>query len=76
MLNVIAQGFDGFSKDTSLTVFGNPLIQVGDVITLTYNLSKINAQTYFVHSVSQSFDQGLKTTLVLNMLGKGTSLAS
>lgn len=76
MLNVIAQGFDGFSKDTSLTVFGNPLIQVGDVITLTYSLSKINAQTYFVHSVSQSFDQGLKTTLVLNMLGKGTSLAS
>jgi hypothetical protein len=73
MLSVIAKGFDGFSRDTQLTIFGNPLIQVGDIFVLTYSLAGINQQKYFVHSVSQTFDQGLKTVLVLNMLERGVS---
>ena len=75
MLNVMTQGFEGFSKDITLTIFGNPLIQVGDVVQLVYSLAGINQKSYIVHSVSQSFNQGLKTVLVLNMLGKGSSIA-
>lgn len=73
MLSVIAKGFDGFSRDTTLQIFGNPLIQVGDILTVTYTLAGINQQKYLVHSVSQTFNQGLKTHLVLNSIGKGVS---
>lgn len=65
MLKLVQMGIDGFSKTVSLEIFGNPLIQVGDIITLTYSLNGINSQRYLVHSVSQSFDSGLSTRLVL-----------
>ena len=73
MLAVIEKGFDGFSKDTTVNIFGNPLIQVGDIITITYSLLGVKERTYLVHSVSQTFNQGLKTTLMLNTLNKGTT---
>ena len=73
LLSTVEKGIDGFSKDTSIQIFGNPLIQVGDVITITYTLAGLKQQKYIVHSVSQNFNQGLKTTIVLNMLDKGIS---
>lgn len=74
MLVNISRGLDGFSKDITIQMFGNPLIQVGDIITLNYLLVGINQQKYVVHSVSHSFLDGLSTTLVLNMVDKGVSL--
>jgi hypothetical protein len=71
LLATVEKGIEGFSKDTSIQIFGNPLVQVGDVLTLTYKLAGLKQQKYIVHSVSQTFNQGLKTTLVLNMLDKG-----
>ena len=61
-------GLEGFSKTISIQIFGNPLIQVGDVVNLSYNLNGISQQNYIVHSVSQEFNEGLSTTLVLNRL--------
>ena len=71
LLTTIEKGVEGFSKDTTMEIFGNPLIQVGDVITVTYSLAGLNQQKYIVHSVAQTFNQGLKTTLTLNMLDQG-----
>lgn len=68
MLKVIQMGIEGFSKSVSLKIFGNPLIQVGDIVTLSYNLNGINQQKYFVQSVSQSFSQGLETSLILKRI--------
>ena len=65
MLKLVQMGIDGFSKTVSLEIFGNPLIQVGDIITLSYSLNGISGQRYLVHSVSHSFDTGLSTRLVL-----------
>jgi hypothetical protein len=73
VLNNIQKGIDGFSVDLSLTIFGNPLLQVGDIVTLTYPLTGINQQKYVVHSVSQNFSEGLETKLVMNMIDKGIS---
>jgi len=73
LVNSIARGIDIFSKDISVEIFGNPLIQVGDVVQLSYNLGGLNQQKYVVHSVSHSFDNGLSTSLVLNMIDKGVS---
>jgi hypothetical protein len=66
MLKVIEMGIDGFSKEVSLNIFGNPLIQVGDIITLSYSLNGISQQKYLVKFVSHSFSQGLSTTLKLS----------
>jgi hypothetical protein len=51
----------------SVTIFGNPLIEIGDVVGLQY--STVDATTdshrYFVVGVSNTFSQGLETTLTL-----------
>jgi len=68
MLKVVQMGIEGFSKTVSLRIFGHPLIQVGDMVSLSYNLNGINGQRYFVQSVAQSFSQGLETSLVLKRI--------
>ena len=68
VMKTIEYGMTGFSKDISLSLFGNPLIQVGDVITLSYSLKGINNQKCVVSSVSHSFSNGLSTNIVLNRL--------
>jgi hypothetical protein len=73
ILASINAGLEGLSKTTSLRIYGNPLIQVGDVVTLTYPLSGINQQKYFVHSINQSFSNGLSTDLVLKTLKSGVA---
>lgn len=76
LLSLIEKSIDGFSNDTSLNIFGNPLIQVGDVIKLTYPLAGINQRKYLVHSISQSFSNGLTTSLTLNSIDKGIKYTS
>lgn len=71
LMSAIEKGIDGFSRDTSIQVFGNPLIQVGDILTITYPLAGLKQQKYLVHSVSHVFGQGLRTSLLLNMIDKG-----
>ena len=68
MLKTVQMGIEGFSKDATLDIFGNPLIQIGDIITLTYSLNGISQQKYFVHFVSHSFNQGLETRLGLKRI--------
>jgi hypothetical protein len=66
MLRIIEMGVDGFSTKLSLSIFGNPLIQIGDVVTVSYALNGMLNQKYLVTSVSQAFDSGLSTTLGLS----------
>jgi hypothetical protein len=68
VLKLIQQGIEGFSKTATLSIFGNPLVQVGDIISLTYSLKGINSQRYFVKAVSHSFNQGLETRLTLSRI--------
>jgi hypothetical protein len=68
MLKIISMGIDGFSKTVTLDIFGNPLVQVGDVVTLTYYLKGIRDQKYFVNSVEHRFSDGLSTRLIMNRI--------
>ena len=69
ILKILAYSSDGFSKDISIEVFGNPLIQVGDVISLTYNIKNISNILFFVTAVDQNWTgNGLSTTLTLNQI--------
>lgn len=69
ILRSIYRALDGFTRDTTISVYGNPLYEVGDVIILNYGLKNIVNQKYFVQGVTQNFDTGLTTTLVLNQIG-------
>jgi len=73
LLGTIAKGLDNFSKDVSLQIFGNPLIQVGDVVQVSYTYPGLNQQKYLVHSVSHDFADGLSTSLTLKMLNSGVN---
>jgi len=68
ILKVLSDATDAFSKDIQITVFGDPLIQVGDVVSLTYSLKNMVNLNFFVQSVTQTFKQGLVTELILNQI--------
>jgi hypothetical protein len=68
VLKLVQMGIEGFSKMISINIFGNPLIQIGDVVTLSYSLNGISQQKYFVNSISHSFEQGLQTKLSLSRI--------
>jgi hypothetical protein len=58
----------GFHKEISIQVFGNPLIQIGDFCKFTYSLKRMGTQSpsyYFVKTVTQSYNNGLTTQLIL-----------
>ena len=71
MIGLIAQAIDGFSRDTTVKVFGNPLIQLGDIITLNYSLLGISNRKFVVQSIKHNFKEGLETELTLNGVGTG-----
>lgn len=65
---IVGGAVDGFSREVSLKIFGNPLLQPGDRILLTYPLSGIQNQLYLVRSVENQYDGGLSTTIKLNRI--------
>jgi hypothetical protein len=68
VVNLIGAGLEGFSREVTLEIFGNPLIQIGDRVNITYSLNGISNQKYFIKAVQHSFSQGLSTKLVLNRI--------
>lgn len=48
-----------------VVIFGNPLIEVGDVVTLTHTDNGLNGEKFFVLAARTEFSQGIKTTLTL-----------
>lgn len=52
------------SKIIDMTIFGNPLLSVGDIITVNYPYHKFNdSQKIIITSISHDFSQGLTTTV-------------
>lgn len=78
ILKIVSLSSDPFSKDIVINIFGDPLLQIGDVVQLTYNLKNIYDITFFVAGVEQNWSNGgLITTLILNQLTyNGTTRAS
>lgn len=76
ILRTISRALEGFSKDTIITVYGNPLFEIGDIVVINYSLKNIINQKFFVQGVSQSFDTGLVTTLVLNKIADNAIVTS
>jgi hypothetical protein len=69
ILRSIYRALDGFTRDTTISIYGNPLYEIGDIVVINYGLKNIINQKYFVQGITQNFDTGLTTTLVLNQIG-------
>jgi len=68
ILKNVFRANDGFSRDTEISVYGNPLFEIGDVVNVNYKLKNIINKKYFVQGIEQNYNQGLLTTLTLNEL--------
>ena len=64
----VESALDGFSTTVTLNIFGNPLIQIGDIVNLSYNLNGMDDQKHVVTAVSHAFSNGLITTLSLSRI--------
>lgn len=63
IIELWASGVD----EVTLETFGNPFIQLGDLVTINYPIKDMRPSThkYFVVSIQNEFDSGYKSTLVL-----------
>lgn len=55
----------------SMEVFGNPLLSIGDIITVRYpyeGLDGSSANKFVITNITQSFEQGLETTILCRSL--------
>jgi hypothetical protein len=53
----------------SMQVFGNPLVSVGDIITINYPSNNLDGtQKFVVMNVNNSFNQGLETSITARTL--------
>lgn len=55
------------ADEQSVVIFGNPLLEIGDIVVIEYPQLDMTSVThkYFVVGISNSFDAGLETTLTL-----------
>jgi hypothetical protein len=72
ILRTIYRGLEGFSRTTTLSVYGNPLFEIGDIVVVNYALKNIVDQKYIVQGITQTFDTGLVTVLVLNQVANNS----
>lgn len=65
--NWILKHWSGGNDEVNVEVFGNPLFQLGDVVTLDYPDKNIYRTThrYFVVDIKNQFEKGLSTSLTL-----------
>lgn len=62
--NIVNKG-----KIVTLTTFGNPLISVGDVITINYTYHGFDgSEKFIVTNVNQSFNEGLDTSITCRLI--------
>jgi hypothetical protein len=54
-------------EEVTMNVFGNPLVQLGDLVTINYPVKGVSPAThkYFIVKISNTYDGGLTTNLTL-----------
>jgi hypothetical protein len=73
VLAMISNSFDIKFKTVEVQIFGNPLIQLGDLVKLTYDTGKVSfddSKYYLVTKLSHTFDAGLTTSVTLSPVNK------
>jgi hypothetical protein len=66
--SLISRSYQTKYKSITVEIFGNPLVQLGDLVKIQYDTGQVTFpadQFYLVTRVAHSFDSGLSTTLEL-----------
>jgi hypothetical protein len=64
--NVVNKG-----KAIDMQVFGNPLLNVGDIVSITHTLQGLaagNSEKFIVTNINHSYDQGLETNIKCRLI--------
>jgi len=62
--NIVNKG-----KTVSMEVFGNPLISVGDIVSIKYTYQGLaGTEKFIVLSVQHNYNEGLSTSIVCRTL--------
>lgn len=75
--SMISRSFEYRYKSIEVALFGNPLVQLGDIVKFNFYTGKvISGQTdfYIITKISHSFDSGLSTNLTLKPLVETVSV--
>lgn len=75
--SMASNSFDSPIKSITVDIFGNPLIQIGDIVKFNYFTGKIESSPtdfYIVSRVQNNFSTGLTTSLTLTPLNKIVSV--
>lgn len=75
--SMASNSFNNNIKSINVQIFGNPLIQIGDVVKFNYFTGKIESgprDFYIVSRVQHDFNLNLSTTLTLKPLDKTISV--
>lgn len=73
VLSLIVKSFETRYKEINISLFGNPLVQIGDFVKVSYQTGKISFSSddyWLVVGVTHSFSEGLKTDLILKPVKK------
>ena len=77
VLKLISRSISNPIKSINVEIFGNPLVQLGDVVKFNFFTSKIQSgqnDFYIVSRIQHEFSDGLNTTLSLRPLTKSVSV--
>jgi cell wall-associated NlpC family hydrolase len=69
--SMISRSFSYQYKSISVKIFGNPLIQIGDIVKFNFYSGKVTSSTndyYIVTRIAHDFSGGLSTNLVIKPL--------
>lgn len=69
--SMISRSFSYQYKSINVKIFGNPLIQIGDIVKFNFYSGKVISGTndyYIITRVSHDFDSGLSTTITIKPL--------
>jgi hypothetical protein len=54
-----------------MQVFGNPLLNVGDIISITHPLQGLdagNSEKFIITNINQSYNEGLETSIKCRLI--------
>lgn len=69
--SMISRSFSYQYKSIEVKIFGNPLVQLGDIIKFNYYSGKVTSDSdefYIITKINHSFKNGLETTLTIKPL--------
>lgn len=77
VLKLISRSISNTIKNINVQIFGNPLVQLGDIVKFNFFTNKIessNDDFYIVSKIQQDFNNGLTTTLSIRPLVQSISV--